>query len=145
MMKSIIKEIFIIILLMIAIALILGILLYEYVPTNKKVPSKVSGYVLPEEMTQELQETIETAEKQNIIQTYKVDGADLDYAEKYTGYDKGKTDPFAPINTSSSVENGNNNENSNSNENSNTKDENNKTQEDSPNNSNQGQFFNEVK
>ena len=114
MMKSIIKEIFIIILLMIAIALILGILLYEYVPTNKKVPNKV-------------------------------DGADLDYAEKYTGYDKGKTDPFAPINTSSSVENGNNNENSNSNENSNTKDENNKTQEDSPNNSNQGQFFNEVK
>ena len=47
MAKSIIKEIIIILLLSLAIILVLGILLYEYVPTNKTIPNS-SSYTTPE-------------------------------------------------------------------------------------------------
>ena len=53
MIKSIIKEIFIIILLVIAIILTLGIVFYDYRPSNKKIPSKVAEYTLSEEMSEE--------------------------------------------------------------------------------------------
>ena len=43
-MKSIIKEIFIILLLCIAIALIFGVVFYDYIPNNKVVPSTVEAY-----------------------------------------------------------------------------------------------------
>ena len=42
MAKNVIKEIIIILLLCLAIILILGILLYEYVPISKTVPNPVS-------------------------------------------------------------------------------------------------------
>ncbi len=100
MVKSVIKEIFIMILLIVAIAMILGIVLYEYAPIDKKVPSKVSEYALPEEMVEELEETIKEAEKQNIIQTYKVEAADLDGAERWGDYDPGKVNPFDAIGSS---------------------------------------------
>ena len=54
MAKNIIKEIIIVLLLAIAIILILGVLLYEYVPANKIIPEKVS-YTTPENVKQELQ------------------------------------------------------------------------------------------
>ena len=47
MAKDIIKEIIIVLLLTLAIILILGVLLYEYVPANKIIPEKVS-YTTPE-------------------------------------------------------------------------------------------------
>lgn len=43
-MKSIIKEIFIILLLCIAVCLIFGVIFYDYIPTNKVVPSTVEAY-----------------------------------------------------------------------------------------------------
>ena len=43
-MKSITKEIFIILLLCIAICLIFGVIFYDYIPTNKVVPSTVEAY-----------------------------------------------------------------------------------------------------
>ena len=42
MAKNVIKEIIIILLLCLAIILILGILLYEYVPMTKTIPNPVS-------------------------------------------------------------------------------------------------------
>ena len=47
MVKSAIKEIFIILLLSIAILLILGILFYDYIPINRVIPQK-EAYVTPE-------------------------------------------------------------------------------------------------
>lgn len=100
MIKAIIKEIFIILLLMVAIILVLGIMFYDYRPTTKKVPSKVSEYTLPEKMVEELEETIEAAKTQNIVRTYRVDSYDLAAYESSNDYNKGKINPFGKITTS---------------------------------------------
>ena len=42
MVKSIIKEIIIMLLLCVAILLILGVLFYDYIPSNKVVPGKIA-------------------------------------------------------------------------------------------------------
>lgn len=95
MVKSIIKEIFIILLLMLSILLVLAILFYEYRPSTKYIPTISSKYSLPEDMQKELEETIST--KQNIVKTYKVDSDDLYKYEKSNDYDKGKDNPFDGI------------------------------------------------
>lgn len=136
MFKSIIKEIFIIILLIIAIGIVLGIMFYDYIPNSKKVPSTVTPYVLSEEMTNELEETIEASKSQNIISTYKVDASDLKRYEKTNDYDKGRVNPFGAID---SEQNNNNNTN-----NSNTSGEWNNNQTTNSNNSD-GKLFNQVK
>jgi len=43
-MKSVLKEIIIILLLCCAICLILGVVFYDYIPTNKVIPSTVEPY-----------------------------------------------------------------------------------------------------
>ena len=48
MIKSIFKEICIMILLCIAIVLVLGVIFYDSIPTNKVVPNKLSAYTTPE-------------------------------------------------------------------------------------------------
>ena len=57
-MKSILKEILIILLLCIAICLILGLIFYDYIPTNKVVPSTVEAYktsnTIKDEISQEI-------------------------------------------------------------------------------------------
>lgn len=93
MAKKIIKEAIIIILLLFAIALILGILLYDYIPINKVVPV-IEGYQTPENIKNELQETIDT-ENSEIVVTYEMDSSDLKSFEKTNEYDKGKANPFA--------------------------------------------------
>ncbi len=148
MIKSVIKEVLIILLLIIAIVLILGIVFYEYTPTTKKVPSKVSEYTLPEEMVKELEETIESAETQNIIQTYRVTSEDLYNAKIYNEYDSGKINPFESISKPATTPSENNvgGSSDGGNNANNTTTGNNQAEENSnPLNNNQGQFFNEVK
>ena len=94
MIKSLIKEVFIILLLIIAILLVLGVLFYEYRPSTKKIPTAVKEYSLPEEMQEELNETIEKAETQNIVLTYRINSQDLAGYEKTNDYEKGKVNPF---------------------------------------------------
>ena len=53
MAKTIIKEIIIMLLLCLAIILVLGVLLYEYVPSNKIIPEEVS-YTTPQDIQEEL-------------------------------------------------------------------------------------------
>ena len=95
MIKSVIKEIVITILLVAAAALALGVIFYEYNPTTKTIPSEVKEYTLSQEMHEELDTTIETAEKQNIVKSYRVDAEDLQGYERSKDYKKGKTNPFA--------------------------------------------------
>ena len=51
MAKTVIKELIIILLLCLAIILLFGILLYEYVPITKTIPNPVS-YTTPDEVKQ---------------------------------------------------------------------------------------------
>lgn len=94
MVKTILKEAGIVILLLIAIALILGILLYDYIPDKKTVPAKVEAYKFPEDVKAELSETMKNLE-QNIVKTLYIDSDDLSLYESKKDYNKGKVNPFA--------------------------------------------------
>ena len=74
MVKSIIKEIIIMLLLCVAILLILGVLFYDYIPSNKVVPSKIA-YSTPENIQEEINEEVIEANKTKI--TYEVTPADV--------------------------------------------------------------------
>ena len=92
MLKSVLKEIFIILLLSVAILLILGILFYDYIPINKYVPER-EAYVTPENVKNELEETITESEKIEV--TYEVTDADLNIYKQTGTYTEGKPNPFA--------------------------------------------------
>ena len=93
MAKSIIKEIIIMLLLCLAIIIVLGLLLYDYVPMSKVVPEPVS-YTTPEEVQQELKEAGSVDESQ-VIMTYEVDSTDLNNYKNIKNYKPGKANPFS--------------------------------------------------
>ena len=93
MLKTILKETGIVILLLVVVTLLLAILFYDYIPSNKIVPVKIQAYDVPEEIEQELEEAIPT--EQNIVSTYYIDSMDLNLYEDTNEYDKGKPNPFA--------------------------------------------------
>lgn len=96
MKKNIIKEIVIVLLLILAIILILGVLLYEYVPTNKIVPEKVS-YTTPQNVKDELwNDTSETSDG-GLNLTYEIQSSDLKNYKKVQEYVPGKKNPFSSI------------------------------------------------
>ena len=131
MLKSVAKEIFIILLLSLAIVLILGILFYDYIPINKYVPEK-EAYVTPENVKSELEETITETEKVEV--TYEVTDADLNIYKQTGTYTEGKANPFALENETVNNTNGETNA-----PNENTNDNNGPTTD--PNST--GTFFNE--
>lgn len=129
MAKDIIKEIIIFLLLALAIILILGVLLYKYIPANKIIPEKVS-YTTPENVKTELQ-TDESVDDSEVVVTYQIDSTDLSNYKKIQEYVPGKKNPFASVqqddttsgsssNSGTTENNTNNSSSSNSNVNSNT-------------------------
>lgn len=132
MAKSIIKEIGIIIVLMIAVILILAVLLYEYIPNNKSVPVKIQAYDMPEDIKQELQST---TEEQEIVHTYYVDSSDLNVYESTNEYNKGKANPFQDYsdNTATGSTNNNSSGNATGNSSNNSTDGNNSNNSDTSN------------
>ena len=102
MTKSILKEIIIILLLLIAIILVLGILFYDYIPTNKTIPS-VETYSTAESIQTELQEQL--VEEQTVLVTYEITSNDLKNYEKKGDYEKGKANPFSTYVTTPAGEN----------------------------------------
>jgi len=54
-MKNILKEIFIFVLIILAIILVLGVLLYDYIPTSKVVPQTIA-YQTPENLKAEIED-----------------------------------------------------------------------------------------
>ena len=111
MAKKVIKEIIIVLLLCLAIILVLGVLLYEYVPSNKMIPDKVS-YTTPQAVQEELSKS-EDVEDDQIILTYSVDSTDLDNYERIHTYVPGKPNPFSSYDTATnSSENTEQNSNS---------------------------------
>ena len=93
MVKSVLKEIFIMLLLCIAIVLILGVIFYNYIPTNKTIPNKLAEYTTPENVKAEIDEKLSETEKQEI--SYQIDGADLKLYRQSHAYTTGKTNPFS--------------------------------------------------
>lgn len=97
MAKTVIKEMIIMLLLCLAILLLLGILLYEYVPMTKTVPNPVS-YTTPDNVKQELADTADIDESQ-VIMTYEVDATDLNNYKSIQNYKPGKANPFSSYDT----------------------------------------------
>lgn len=135
MLKSVLKEIILILLILFAIILVLGIFLYDYIPTNKIVP-KIEQYQVPNAVKEELKENIEDIEENKTQIVYEIDGTDLKNYEKSKDYQKGKVNPFADDGTSTntgaqqntgatSTNNQNNNNSNNNNNNNNSTNNNN--------------------
>ena len=93
MIKTIIKELIIFLLLLVTVALLIGVLLYDYMPTNKEVPEKQEAYILDRDVQDELKTPLSFTQD-NIIKTYSINGADLRNYEHTEQYDKGKINPF---------------------------------------------------
>ena len=119
MIKSVVKEIFIILLLSVAILLILGILFYDYIPINRVVPEK-EAYITPNEVKEEIDETITEEDKQEI--TYEITDSDLNKYKQSGHYIEGKENPFELDNDNSVEANNNVSENTSNNEQTNIKD-----------------------
>ena len=129
-MKSVIKEIAIMLLLLAAIVLGLGVLFYDYIPSSKVVPT-VLEYKTPSDIKEELSETI-TNNTEEVLVTYQVDSKDLKVYEKTKDYNAGNPNPFSYYTTQTNT---NNNKTNNINNNTNT----------SSNTTNNGTFFEDNK
>ena len=91
-MKNILKEISIFVLIIVAIILVLGVLLYDYIPTSKVVPTTIS-YKTPENLQAEIKEEL-VEETQQVIITYEIDKSDLNEYQNSSSYKPGKQNPF---------------------------------------------------
>lgn len=100
MAKSIIKELIIVLLLCLAIILVLGILLYDYVPAATTLPNPVA-YTTPEDIKEELL-TSGQIEESEIIMTYEINSDDLNNYKRIQDYKPGKANPFSSYQTQSS-------------------------------------------
>ena len=92
MLKSVIKEIIILLLLSVAILLILMVLFYDYIPISEEIPT-VQAYTTPEDVRNELDTTISEAEKVEV--TYEVTDSDLNVYQQTGRYNEGKANPFS--------------------------------------------------
>ena len=94
MNKSSLNEFFSIILIILGVILILSMLFCTYTKSTKEISTIAEDYSLPAEMQEELEKTIEAAESQNIVKTYRVESSDLEIYEESNNYKKGRNNPF---------------------------------------------------
>mgnify|MGYP001106845512 CR=1 FL=1 len=118
MFKSVLKETFIMLLLCVAIVLILGVIFYNYIPTNKTIPNKLAEYTTPENIKTEINQLTAETEKQEI--SYEIDGTDLKLFRQTNSYTTGKPNPFSASTTVDNTQNNTNNNTNNNNTNNNT-------------------------
>lgn len=93
MLKSVIKEIIILLLICLAIILVIGVLMYEYVPMSKVIPNEVS-YSTPSDAKSEIL-TDDGVDESQVIKTYEVTQDDLNNYKRVNNYKPGKANPFA--------------------------------------------------
>jgi hypothetical protein len=164
-MKSLVKELFIGVLLLMVIVFTLGILFYDSMPNNKATPTSIT-YTADTAVTTTIQQISE--EKANstsnsssssnssgldigsVIASYSIGSTDLStYAQRKT-YESGKVDPFEDYkeetNTDGNTTGGNNNStgnnnSSNSNSSSNSNNGNSNNNGSSKNDSSTGKLF----
>ena len=108
MTKKIFKEVFIILLVCVAIILIMTVIFYNYIPTNKIIPAKVTAYKTPENIEAEITEdTIGSYTTQE--QEYTIDNTDLSKYQATQSYNPGKPDPFEEYSEANVITNNINN------------------------------------
>lgn len=118
MLNKIVKEIIILLLLILIVILISAIFLYNYIPTNKVVPEKVS-YITPEKVQEELKAEAEEGTTE-VVMTYNIDSTDLNNYKKTQEYVPGKKNPFAALTKDDNTQSENSNQTGNKNTNSST-------------------------
>lgn len=119
-MKSFFKNAFLIIALSLVILMIIGIFLYDYIPTDNTF-SEANTYVTDAKTLKILAEITNDGNLNDdgendkmILKEYTVTEADLAMYAAKKDYQKGKTDPFASSETPVKKDEGNKNNNSNS-------------------------------
>ena len=95
MVKVIIRETIIALLVCLAILLILSVVLYNYIPTNKVIPETVE-YTPSKEIQTQLNAAVED-NSEEILMTYEITAQDLENYERTNEYNPGKANPFAPV------------------------------------------------
>ena len=95
MVKTLIKEIIIALLVCLAVLLVLSVLLYDFIPTNKVIPEAVE-YEPTSEIEVELNAAVDDNSDQ-IIKTYEITANDLENFERTNEYLPGKANPFAAV------------------------------------------------
>ena len=93
MTKVIIRETIIALLVCLAVLIILSVVLYNYIPSNKVVPETVE-YTPSREIQTQLNASVED-NSDEIIMTYEITATDLDNFERTNEYNPGKVNPFA--------------------------------------------------
>ncbi len=163
-MKSLVKELFIGVLLLMVVVFTLGILFYDSMPNNKATPTSIT-YTADTAVTTTIQQIAE--EKSNsttnsssssdssgldigsVIASYSIGSTDLStYAQRKT-YESGKVDPFEDYkeetstdgNTTGDNNSTGNNNNNNSNSGSNSNNGNSNSNGSSKNDSSTGKLF----
>jgi probable serine/threonine-protein kinase roco9 len=109
MSKNVLREIIILLLLTLAIILLLGVLLYEYVPMNKVIPETVT-YTATDETRKSIEEQ-SAQDDGTVVLSYEVTSTDLKNYKKVNDYKAGRKNPFSTVNTGSTSSTGTNNGN----------------------------------
>lgn len=95
MAKDIFKQGIITIAIIMAILLVLAIIFYQYIPTNKVIPTKVTEYKTPESVIPEISENTTEQEFSSENQVMEITDSDLSIYKSQRSYNPGKSDPFA--------------------------------------------------
>ena len=93
MSKNVLREIIILLLLTLAIILLLGVLLYEYVPMNKVIPETVT-YTATDETRKAIEEQ-SAQDDGTVVLSYEVTSTDLKNYKKVNDYKAGRKNPFS--------------------------------------------------
>ena len=100
---EIIKDLIVSLLIIVSIVIILSLVFYDDIALGKVVP-QAEDYTLSAEMQNELEYT-ELDDAEEVIINYYIDASDLKKYEKTNEYIKGKSNPFAEVNNSETVNN----------------------------------------
>ena len=99
MNKTIVRELFIIVLLTIVIIITLRIVLFDFIPSKNSLPKPIeySTDFSVEEVLDEIrleQNNEEISKKESILKSYTIEESDLKNYVSKRNFGSGKTDPF---------------------------------------------------
>lgn len=93
-MKNFSKQFVITLLTIVAIGLLLAIIFYGFIPSNKVIPAKVTAYATPENVASEIKNDVTEKEFKTKNEVYEVTDSDLELYQSKQSYNPGKSNPF---------------------------------------------------
>ena len=97
MEKGVLRQVLITLLVLIALILVLAIIFYQFLPTNKIVPVKVTEYKTPESVSQEINDNTSEQEFSSVNELLEITDSDLSKYKSTKSYNPGKSDPFSEV------------------------------------------------